>query len=74
MGYITILWKQVHLKRSVVERDASVFSENDNSSHLLNTFKPPIVRKSKLVVVDLAGSERIQKSGARHFCFSLFII
>lgn len=30
------------------------------SSHSL---RPPVVRKSKLVVVDLAGSERIDKSG-----------
>jgi hypothetical protein len=30
------------------------------SSHSL---RPPVIRKSKLVVVDLAGSERIDKSG-----------
>lgn len=29
-----------------------------------NNFKPPILRKGKLIVVDLAGSERIHKSGA----------
>ncbi|KAJ9706745.1 hypothetical protein PVL29_001961 [Vitis rotundifolia] len=31
---------------------------------MVKTFKPPVVRKGKLVVVDLAGSERIDKSGS----------
>ncbi|RZR96626.1 hypothetical protein BHM03_00025680 [Ensete ventricosum] len=38
--------------------------ENGTSSTLIKSFRPPIVRKSKLVVVDLAGSERIDKSGS----------
>lgn len=54
---------QVHVKRSVKGRDLTLSSENGNSSHMVKTFKPPVVRKGKLVVVDLAGSERIDKSG-----------
>ncbi|RRT68914.1 hypothetical protein B296_00021820 [Ensete ventricosum] len=38
--------------------------ENGTSSTMVTSFRPPIVRKSKLVVVDLAGSERIDKSGS----------
>jgi kinesin family member 5 len=42
--------------------DMGYHGENGHhtSSHSL---RPPVVRKSKLVVVDLAGSERIDKSG-----------
>ncbi|KAI3719390.1 hypothetical protein L6452_20287 [Arctium lappa] len=54
----------VHIKRSVAEMESDITSENDHSSHMGNTFKPPIIRKGKLVVVDLAGSERIHKSGS----------
>lgn len=57
----------VHVKRSIKGRnDGEVdhLSENGNASSLVTSFRPPIVRKSKLVVVDLAGSERIDKSGS----------
>lgn len=46
----------VHVKRSV---KGSV-----SETPVVKTFKPPVVRKGKLVVVDLAGSERIDKSGS----------
>lgn len=55
-------FEQVHIKRSVKGRNSSISSEN--GSMTLKTLKPPIVRKSKLVIVDLAGSERIDKSGS----------
>ncbi|CAA7403650.1 unnamed protein product [Spirodela intermedia] len=58
----------VHVRRSVKprhEREASISSlDNGTSSPLVKSLRPPIVRKSKLVVVDLAGSERIDKSGS----------
>lgn len=54
---------QVHVERSVKGRDSAISSENGSTSHTAKAFKPPVVRKSKLVVVDLAGSERIDKSG-----------
>ncbi|KAJ6845137.1 putative armadillo repeat-containing kinesin-like protein 2 [Iris pallida] len=57
----------VHVKRSVKERHDSEVGysrDNGNASPLVSSFRPPIVRKSKLVVVDLAGSERIDKSGS----------
>lgn len=57
---------QVNVKRSVKGRhdaDQSFHGENGTSSTMVTSFRPPIVRKSKLVVVDLAGSERIDKSG-----------
>lgn len=53
---------QVNVKRSVVEREDDLSSENGEPSHVARSFKP-LIRKSKLVVVDLAGSERIHKSG-----------
>lgn len=53
----------VHLKRSVNGKDLALSNDN-SSSHMAKTFKPPIVRKGKLVVVDLAGSERVYKSGS----------
>ncbi|XP_051119097.1 kinesin-like protein KIN-UB [Andrographis paniculata] len=52
----------VHIKRSVKGRNSSISSENGSMG--LKSLKPPIVRKSKLVIVDLAGSERIDKSGS----------
>ncbi|XP_038970712.1 kinesin-like protein KIN-UB isoform X2 [Phoenix dactylifera] len=57
----------VHVKRSVKGRhdaEPGLPSENGNASRLVSSLRPPIVRKSKLVVVDLAGSERIDKSGS----------
>ncbi|KAJ6826329.1 putative armadillo repeat-containing kinesin-like protein 2 [Iris pallida] len=57
----------VHVKRSVKERhdgEVGYSRENGNASPLVSSFRPPIVRRSKLVVVDLAGSERIDKSGS----------
>ncbi|XP_073106144.1 kinesin-like protein KIN-UB isoform X2 [Elaeis guineensis] len=57
----------VHVKRSIKGRhdaEPSLPRENGNASPLLSSLRPPIVRKSKLVVVDLAGSERIDKSGS----------
>nr|CAB3466899.1 unnamed protein product [Digitaria exilis] len=56
----------VNVRRSVkgrTEMDVSVSGENGHSSSMMGTLRPPIIRKSKLVVVDLAGSERIDKSG-----------
>ncbi|KAK8466370.1 hypothetical protein PHAVU_008G075500 [Phaseolus vulgaris] len=53
----------VHIKRSVLESEDIVSSQNDEASHLTKPSKP-LVRKSKLVVVDLAGSERVHKSGS----------
>ncbi|XP_074572689.1 kinesin-like protein KIN-UB [Curcuma longa] len=57
----------VHVKRSVkgrLDADQNFHGEHSMSSNLVSSFRPPIVRKSKLVVVDLAGSERIDKSGS----------
>ncbi|AQK80273.1 kinesin-like protein KIN-UB isoform X1 [Zea mays] len=57
----------VNVRRSVkgrTEMDVSISGENGLSSSLVGSLRPPIVRKSKLVVVDLAGSERIDKSGS----------
>ncbi|KAG5014165.1 hypothetical protein JHK82_026301 [Glycine max] len=53
----------VHIKRSVLENEDIVSSQNGDASHLTKPSKP-LVRKSKLVVVDLAGSERVHKSGS----------
>ncbi|XAR54122.1 Plus-end-directed kinesin ATPase [Bertholletia excelsa] len=39
-------------------------NENDDPCNSINSFKPPVIRKGKLVLVDLAGSERINKSGS----------
>lgn len=52
----------MHVKRNV--------KESVSETPVVKTFKPPAVRKSKLVVVDLAGSERIDKSGTM---FSLLL-
>ncbi|KZV19446.1 armadillo repeat-containing kinesin-like protein 2 [Dorcoceras hygrometricum] len=54
----------VHIKRSVKGRNSSLSNENGSINLTGKTLKPPIVRKSKLVIVDLAGSERIDKSGS----------
>ncbi|KAG0497422.1 hypothetical protein HPP92_002113 [Vanilla planifolia] len=57
----------VHVRRSINGRndsESSFPSDNGQSSSLVKSLRPPIVRKSKLVVVDLAGSERIDKSGS----------
>ncbi|KAL5226029.1 hypothetical protein ABZP36_012668 [Zizania latifolia] len=57
----------VNVRRTVKgrhEMDASISGENGHSSSIVGSLRPPIVRKSKLVVVDLAGSERIDKSGS----------
>ncbi|GFZ01226.1 armadillo repeat kinesin 3 [Actinidia rufa] len=47
----------VTVRRSVKGKDHALSSEHGNTSNMLKTLKPPIVRKGKLVVVDLAGSE-----------------
>ncbi|XP_073119303.1 kinesin-like protein KIN-UB [Henckelia pumila] len=52
----------VHVKRSVSDGDNDFSPEN--RSHLIGNLRPPMLRKSKLIVVDLAGSERIHKSGS----------
>ncbi|TVU12747.1 hypothetical protein EJB05_46403 [Eragrostis curvula] len=57
----------VNVRRAVKgrnEMEVSISGENGHSSSMMGSFRPPIVRKSKLVVVDLAGSERIDKSGS----------
>ncbi|XP_051197781.1 kinesin-like protein KIN-UB isoform X2 [Lolium perenne] len=57
----------VNVRRAVKgrnEMDVSMSAENGHSSSMMGSLRPPIVRKSKLVVVDLAGSERIDKSGS----------
>ena len=55
---------QVQVRKSVLGREAAFPNENDDPSHSVSSFKPPVIRKGKLVLVDLAGSERIHKSGA----------
>ncbi|KAK6804426.1 hypothetical protein RDI58_002210 [Solanum bulbocastanum] len=54
----------VQIKRSVPGREADFSAETDHSSHLTTNYKPPMLRKGKLVLVDLAGSERVNKSGS----------
>lgn len=54
----------VHVKRPVKGGNLSLLSDNGCNSQTVKNFKPPIIRKGKLVVVDLAGSERINKSGS----------
>lgn len=54
----------VHVKRSVKGKNSSLINENGNLTPMSKALKPPIIRKSKLVIVDLAGSERIDKSGS----------
>lgn len=55
------------MKRSVMRRESDLLSENDNHVHSMKAFRPPVIRKGKLVIVDLAGSERIHKSGVYIF-------
>ncbi|XP_073308544.1 kinesin-like protein KIN-UB [Primulina huaijiensis] len=52
----------VHVKRSISDGDNDFSPEN--RSNLIGNLRPPMLRKSKLIVVDLAGSERIHKSGS----------
>ncbi|KAK3131541.1 hypothetical protein QOZ80_6AG0507810 [Eleusine coracana subsp. coracana] len=57
----------VNVRRAVKGRngmEVSISGENGHSSSMMGSLRPPVVRKSKLVVVDLAGSERIDKSGS----------
>ncbi|CAN4125806.1 unnamed protein product [Withania somnifera] len=54
----------VQIKRSVPGRETDFSAETDHSSHLTTNYKPPMLRKGKLVLVDLAGSERVNKSGS----------
>ncbi|XP_052171365.1 kinesin-like protein KIN-UB isoform X2 [Diospyros lotus] len=54
----------VQVRKSVLGREAAFPNENDDPSHSVSSFKPPVIRKGKLVLVDLAGSERIHKSGS----------
>nr|GEV39424.1 kinesin-like protein KIN-UA [Tanacetum cinerariifolium] len=54
----------VHIKRSVMDMESEMTSDNDHSLQMSRNSKPPIIRKGKLVVVDLAGSERVHKSGS----------
>ncbi|CAN4111740.1 unnamed protein product [Withania somnifera] len=57
----------VQIKRSVPGREADFSAETDHSSHLVTNYKPPMLRKGKLVLVDLAGSERVNKSGSEGY-------
>ncbi|XP_072967699.1 kinesin-like protein KIN-UB [Typha angustifolia] len=57
----------VHVRRAIKGKhdiELSFSGENGHATPMVTSFRPPIVRKSKLVVVDLAGSERIDKSGS----------
>lgn len=54
----------IQVRRSVLGREAAFSNEIDDPSQSINSFKPPVIRKGKLVLVDLAGSERIHKSGS----------
>lgn len=54
----------IQIRRSVLGREAAFSSEIDDPSQSVNSFRPPVIRKGKLVLVDLAGSERILKSGS----------
>ncbi|KAL0904979.1 hypothetical protein M5K25_027148 [Dendrobium thyrsiflorum] len=57
----------VHVKRCIKGRhdgEEGFPVENGQAPSMVKSFRPPIVRKSKLVIVDLAGSERIDKSGS----------
>ena len=57
---------QVHVKKSVLGREAAFPNENADPYDSVNNYKPPVIHTGKLVLVDLAGSERIHKSGAFH--------
>ncbi|CAL5340187.1 unnamed protein product [Camellia sinensis] len=52
----------VQIRKSFLGRESDFPNENDDSSYSVNSFKPTVIRKGKLVLVDLAGSERIHKS------------
>ncbi|KAF5946385.1 hypothetical protein HYC85_016613 [Camellia sinensis] len=54
----------VQIRKSFLGRESDFPNENDDSSYSVNSFKPTVIRKGKLVLVDLAGSERIHKSGS----------
>ncbi|CAH9093372.1 unnamed protein product [Cuscuta epithymum] len=54
----------VHIKRSVSVRETDISADFDDPSPLATNFKPPMLRKGKLLLVDLAGSERVLKSGS----------
>ncbi|KAL7238694.1 hypothetical protein ACSBR2_004731 [Camellia fascicularis] len=54
----------VQIRKSFLGRESDSPNENDDSSYSVNSFKPTVIRKGKLVLVDLAGSERIHKSGS----------
>jgi hypothetical protein len=67
---MVISFVKVNVRRSVkgrTEMDVSISGENGHSSSMMGSLRPPVIRKSKLVVVDLAGSERIDKSGESSF-------
>ena len=67
---MVISFVKVNVRRSVKgrsEMDVSISGENGHSLSMMGSLRPPIIRKSKLVVVDLAGSERIDKSGESSF-------
>ena len=67
---MVISFVKVNVRRSVKgrsEMDVSISGENGHSSSMMGSLRPPIIRKSKLVIVDLAGSERIDKSGESSF-------
>lgn len=61
----------MHIKKSVSEIESDLTGEYDISSHPALNFKPPMLRKGKLVLVDLAGSERVLKSGMPLNCLDL---
>ncbi|KAH1256245.1 Kinesin-like protein KIN-UB [Glycine max] len=63
----------VHVKRSVVDSEDVVYTENNDVSHLTKPSKP-LVQKSKLVVVDLAGSERYMLEEAKSINLSLIAL
>ncbi|KAI8020690.1 Kinesin-like protein KIN-UB [Camellia lanceoleosa] len=54
----------VQIRKFFLGRESDFPNENDDSSYSVNSFKPTVIRKGKLVLVDLAGSERIHKSGS----------
>jgi kinesin family member 5 len=67
---------KVNVRRSVkgrTEMDVSISGENGHSLSMMGSLRPPVVRKSKLVVVDLAGSERIDKSGESSFLNGIYL-
>lgn len=61
----------MNIKKSVPGIESDLTDEYDDSTHLTMNFKPPMLRKGKLVLVDLAGSERVLKSGKPLNCLDL---